>query len=470
MSKFIEPRVLKGFRDSLPYGPQGEKRRRRIIERLGQLFELGGFEPIDTPALELSEILLGKAGGETEKQIYRFQDNGGREVALRFDLTVPFSRFVVQHAALLNFPFKRYHIAKVWRGENAQRGRYREFFQCDFDIVGDQSILADLCILQMAHRAFSQLQQDFPALGPLRIHINHRGLLAAFWNTCGTTAAQRVSALRIIDKWHKIGAEAVQQKLEELLGSKTTATLIPFLSWRPQTTSTSDIDFESELQRLRLLLGELVQNKWGSRLPPEADKALNELQYIAQFAIQNGMPLHFDPSIARGLDYYTGMVFETFLQNLPRLGSVCSGGRYDQLTQLYREAPMPGVGASIGLDRLLAGLAELETQGPRQTAAMADRPSLLLSLDPDWKSSSQDETTRAQLACLQISNQLQAAGQACDLVPRSNKMSSLFQRAEVKSCRYLLLLKADFSWQLRDLQNLESRALADIGCVLRALL
>ncbi len=470
MSKLIEPRVLKGFRDSLPYGPQGEKRRRRIIERLGQLFELGGFDPIDTPALELSEILLGKAGGETEKQIYRFQDNGGREVALRFDLTVPFSRFVVQHSALLNLPFKRYHIAKVWRGENAQRGRYREFFQCDFDIVGDQSILADLCILQMAHRAFSQLQQDFPALGPLRIHINHRGLLAAFWNTCGTTAAQRVSALRIIDKWHKIGAEAVQQKLEELLGSETTETLIPFLSWRPQTNSASDIDFESELQRLRLLLGELVQNKWGSRLPPEADKALNELQHIAQFAIQNDMPLHFDPSIARGLDYYTGMVFESFLQNLPSLGSVCSGGRYDQLTQLYREAPMPGVGASIGLDRLLAGLAELEKQGPQQTEAMADRSGLLLSLDPDWKSSSTDETIRAQLACLQISNQLQAAGQACDLVPRSKKMSSLFQRAEVKSCRYLLLLKADFSWQLRDLQNLESRALPDTGGVLRALL
>ncbi|WGK68303.1 histidine--tRNA ligase [Candidatus Haliotispira prima] len=465
MAKLIQPRVLKGFRDSLPYGPQGEKRRRRMISKLGDLFELGGFDPIDTPALELAEILLGKAGGETEKQVYRFQDNGGRDVALRFDLTVPFSRFVVQHAGDLDFPFKRYHIAKVWRGENAQRGRYREFFQCDFDIVGDGSILADLCILQMVHNALRALQQDYPALGPMRIHVNHRGLLAAFWNVCGVEPERRSPALRIIDKLHKIGCEAARRELEALLGPKITEALLACLGLSSEETGQDRSalvklsESPDEPERLRVLLQELA----GGELPVEAQNALAELRQIAAFAKESSLNLYFDPSIARGLDYYTGMVFETFPENLPDLGSVCSGGRYDKLTQMYSKAEIPGVGGSIGLDRLLAGLEELEQSHAPDKAATpdSDESSLIISLDPDWKTANIDgeKEDQARLACIQLSRELQQNHLSCDVVPLVKKMNALFQRAENRNCRYLLLLKPDFRWQLRNLQNRESKLL-----------
>ncbi len=492
-AKLIQARLLKGFRDSLPYGPQGEKRRQRVIGCLGRIFELAGFEPIDTPALELCEILLGKAGGETEKQIYRFQDNGGREVALRFDLTVPFARFVVQHAGQLHFPFKRYHIAKVWRGENAQRGRYREFFQCDFDIVGDSSVLADLCVLQTVHNALSRLQCDYPALGPLCIRVNHRGLLNAFWQLCGVVEEQRVLALRIIDKWDKIGSEAAGRELEAILGPDTTETLLRYLGMtqaqqqfgdegQGSETAGSSIEvFFAELQRLQQLLEQLAerseQTKQGPPgggqgvLPAEARQALSELHQIAQFAAHSGIRLHFSPGIARGLDYYTGMVFESFLEKLPGLGSVCSGGRYDQLTRLYSKTRLPGVGGSIGLDRLLAGLEELEKQtelemqaaGSSQGgSAVYNERYVILSSDPGWKLSQteQEQEQQVRLACLQMSQELQAAQWACDLVPPAKKMNVLFQRAEVKGCRYLLLLCPDGHWQLRDLQTRQSRTIS----------
>ena len=444
MAKLIEPKVLKGFRDSLPYGPQGEKRRRRIMASLGQLFELGGFEPIDTPALELCEILLGKAGGETEKQIYRFRDNGGRDVALRFDLTVPFSRFVVQHAQDLSFPFKRYHMAKVWRGENAQRGRYREFYQCDFDIVGDSSVLSDLCVLQMAHSVMSHLQRDYPALGGLLIHVNHRGLLQAFWQLCGVAQEQRTLALRVIDKLHKVGREVVAQELEILLGPQIAQDLMNYLG-------SGQADFILELQRLEHLLLQLAGD-----LPAGAVPVLTELRQIADFAAQSGLELRFDPSIARGLDYYTGMVFEIFLEKLPSLGSVCSGGRYDRLTQLYSKNLLPGVGASIGLDRLLAGLEQLEAGSQK---GQEGGGCLIICPDPEWRAAD----TSAHLACLRFGHDLQELGIACDVIPRVRKMSTLFQRAAMKNSRYLLLLQSDSSWQLRKLSSRESVAVSSVS-------
>ena len=351
-TELIKPRLLKGFRDSLPYGPLGEKRRRKIINSLSELFELAGFDPIDTPALELCEILLGKAGGETEKQIYRFQDNGGRDVALRFDLTVPFSRFVVQHAQALDFPFKRYHIAKVWRGENAQQGRYREFYQCDFDIVGASSnsthnILEDLCILQTTHSALNHLQQHYPTLGPICIHINHRGLLETFWQLCNISTKQQAKALTAIDRLYKAGRIAVRQELESIVNAEMADALMLYLditnsgpkqinqSFIPQL---KDVFFrmENKIYRSRTNRHTATHYPKTLNLEQTLDRHLDELQQIIRFATESGISMRFDPSIVRGLDYYTGMVFETFLEYLPGLGSICSGGRYDQLTQLYQ--------------------------------------------------------------------------------------------------------------------------------------
>lgn len=453
MAKPIQVRLLKGFRDSLPYGPQGERRRRDIIRRLGEWFELGGFEPIDTPALELAEILLGKGGGETEKQIYRFEDGGGRQVALRFDLTLPLSRFVVQHAQQLHFPFKCYHIAKVWRGENAQRGRYREFFQCDFDIIGAQSGWADLLVLQMAHRALAELRKSYPALGPMRIHINHRDLLRAFWQLHQVGEETQKFALRAIDKLHKIGAQQLCEELEALLGPQKAQALADFLNLSKETGLPGS--FDEELERIQKIFD-------GTSLLAQAQDVLNalaQLRQIADFARQRQIELHFDPSIARGLDYYTGMIFETFLADLPGIGSICSGGRYDQLTRLYGKQAMPGVGASIGLDRLLAALEQLEQleqQYSGQSAPCYLQKSCLISLEPSWNLSSEEEA-RAALCCFKLSNYFQNNNIACDLLPRTPKIHTLFQRAEWRNCRYLVLLKPDFCWQLRDLQTRKSQ-------------
>ncbi|MEM9424151.1 MAG: histidine--tRNA ligase [Spirochaetota bacterium] len=441
MAKRIEPRILKGFRDSLPYGAQGEILRRRVIENLARIFERAGFDTIDTPALELAEILLGKAGGETEKQIYRFCDNGGRDVVLRFDLTVPFARFVAQHAQELYFPFKRYHIAKVWRGENAQRGRYREFYQCDFDIVGDESVVSDFCILQTAHNALRYLRNDYPALGNLRTHVNHRGLLRAFWQLWNVPEDAQVLALRAIDKLHKIGRDAVAKELESVLPAKIAAALRLCLD-------------STEYDRWEQLF-----LQWGDHLPAEAVAALADLRDLSEFAASCGMELHFDPAIVRGLDYYTGMVFETFLEELPGLGSICSGGRYDGLTQLYSKKAMPGVGASIGLDRLLAGLEELGNDGSGGEAG------IIIGIDPDWTAGASD--TAAYTACLRFSQDLQEAAVACDIVPYTKKINALFQRAEKRHSRYLLLLKPDFTWQLRDLSARKNFAVVSAADVIR---
>ena len=444
MAKPIQARLLKGFRDSLPYGAQGERRRRDIIRRLGEWFELGGFEPIDTPALELAEILLGKGGGETEKQIYRFADGGGRQVALRFDLTLPLSRFVVQHAQQLHFPFKCYHIAKVWRGENAQRGRYREFFQCDFDIIGAQSGWADLLVLQMAHKALTELRKNYPALGPMRIHINHRSLLQAFWQIHEVPENAQKLALRAIDKLHKIGPQRLREELETLLGPQKAQALAAFLNLETDLPGS----FEEELQRIEKIFG-------GAIAPPEAQHALAQLRQIADFARQSRIELRFDPSIARGLDYYTGMIFETFLADLPGIGSICSGGRYDELTRLYGKQAMPGVGASIGLDRLLAALEQLEQQYSGQNRAPLQK-SCVISLEPGWNLSVEQEV-QAAFCCFELSHRLQNKHIACDLLPRTKKIENLFQRAEWRNCGYLVLLKPQFCWQLRDLQQRKSQ-------------
>jgi histidyl-tRNA synthetase len=330
MAAVIEPRLLKGFRDFLPSQEIG---RRSLIETIERSFRSFGFVPIDTPALEYAGILLGKGGGETEKQIYRFKDNGDRDVALRFDLTVPFARFVAQHQEELAFPFKRYHIAKVWRGENTQRGRYREFTQCDIDIVGSESPAADFEILLV-------MRDTFKALGlEASIHLNHRGLFNRFLGHIGA-AEKSVEILRTVDKLAKTGEGETGKLLAEIAGERAAARILEFVNCQGSYGE---------------ILGALTELSGGPS--PEAAR----LELLRSFMEDTGTADSFvlDPSITRGLDYYTGIVYETFLKEDPSIGSVCSGGRYDNLAGLYSKNQISGVGSSIGLDRLAAALESL---------------------------------------------------------------------------------------------------------------
>lgn len=332
----IEPVILKGFRDSLP---KEEIPKRKIINRLEEAFQSYGFVPIDTPVLEYTSVLLGKGGGETDKQVFHFLDNGGREVAMRFDLTVPFARFLASHSNELSLPFKRYHINKVWRGEKPQKGRYREFIQCDFDIVGVDNAQSDYEILSMMDYSFRLL-----GINNYSFHLSHRGLFNTFLEKIGVKE-HSVEILRSVDKIRKIGRDEVKASLTSILSSSLKADLI--LSF---ITSGENSDFLSTLEKLEALCGGV--NEYSSRLR-EIYSILSDMGKEKNFVL--------DPTITRGLDYYTGIVYETFLTDLPSLGSVCSGGRYNDLASLYTKERIPGVGSSIGLDRLLAGLEELNS-------------------------------------------------------------------------------------------------------------
>ncbi|MDR0494468.1 MAG: histidine--tRNA ligase [Treponema sp.] len=333
MMPLIEPKILKGFRDFLP---PAEMVRRNLTEKIEAVFRSFGFVPIDTPALEYAEILLGKGGGETEKQIYRFQDNGGRDVALRFDLTVPFARFAALHQAELEFPFKRYHIGKVWRGENTQRGRYREFTQCDFDIIGSDSPAADFEIILIIRAALSNLGVS------ANIKINHRGLFNRFLISIARQE-QSVEILRTVDKIAKAGADETREALAAIAGDADARKILAFTAAAPGET------FEETLNRITELSGGPC---------PESER-LSLLRRFMRDAVSDGDFFTLDPSITRGLDYYTGVVFETFLTELPDIGSICSGGRYDNLAGLYSKHKISGVGSSIGLDRMIAALESL---------------------------------------------------------------------------------------------------------------
>ncbi|MDR0731822.1 MAG: histidine--tRNA ligase [Treponema sp.] len=329
MAAIIEPRTLKGFRDFLP---SQEIERRSLIEKIEGSFRSFGFVPIDTPALEYAGILLGKGGGETEKQIYRFKDNGDRDVALRFDLTVPFARFVAQYKQELVLPFRRYHIAKVWRGENTQRGRYREFTQCDIDIVGSNSAAADFEILLVIRNTFRALGLD------VVIRLNHRGLFNRFL-THIKAAERSVEILRIVDKLAKVGEDETRKALTEITGEGAER-ILEYINHRGAYGET--------LEALTALAGGAC---------PESGRLATLHSYMKDTGTEDSFVL--DPSITRGLDYYTGIVYETFLTGDPSIGSVCSGGRYDNLAGLYSKDQVSGVGTSIGLDRLIAALESL---------------------------------------------------------------------------------------------------------------
>ena len=400
MPDIIEPRVLKGFRD---YLPEAEIERKALLETLEGVFRSFGFVPIDTPCLEYAEILLGKGGGETDKQVYRFADAGGRDVALRFDLTVPFARFMAEHVDELYLPFRRYHMAKVWRGENTQRGRYREFMQCDFDIVGADSAQADADILLCIRSALSALRIE-----GFRIRINHRGLFNRFLAAAG--ASEKSGAvLRAVDKIEKIGPDETRKLIEAEVGEAAAARILDFIR--------KEGDFESTLSKLEVLAG-----------GPGPDSArLRAVWAAAREAGAEGN-VELDPSITRGLDYYTGVVFETFLDAMPQIGSVCSGGRYDELASLYTTKRLPGVGASVGLDRLLAALEALGRQGAKGSYAAVLVVDVEEAMEPRYQG---------------IARAFRDAGLGCEVFAERRKLGQQFAYAEKKGIPFAVVVGGD---------------------------
>ena len=331
-----EPRTLAGFMELLPEEQILFDQMKQTIENTYQKF---GFLPIDTPIIELSEVLLAKAGGETEKQIYRFQ-KGDTDLSLRFDLTVPLAKYVAQNYGKLSFPFRRYQIGKVYRGEKAQKGRFREFYQCDIDVIGDETldIINDAEMPSVIYTIFKELGFDFT------ICINNRKILNGLFESLGQKEFA-TDILRIIDKIEKIGKENVIATLKEMGVSKEAVdTIINFITIQGTTdeklTQLENLQIENETFRT----------------------GFQELKDVVKYMRMFGIPdqnFQVDLTIARGLDYYTGTVYETFLNEYRELGSVCSGGRYENLAEYYTDKKMPGVGISIGLTRLFYKLNEL---------------------------------------------------------------------------------------------------------------
>ena len=333
-----EPRTLAGFMELMPNEQILFEQIKQKIEKTYQKF---GFLPLDTPILELSEVLLAKAGGETEKQIYRFE-KGDTDISMRFDLTVPLAKYVAKNYGNLSFPFRRYQIGKVYRGERTQKGRFREFYQCDIDIIGDGelSVINDAELPSVIYNIFKELGFD-----DFTIRINNRKILNGLFESLNQKE-NATEILRIIDKIEKIGKEAVIEELEKIeIPSDAINKIMDFIEIEGTT--------DEKLQKLNELN---IKNE-------EFEKGLDELTQVVKYVRIFGIPeanFKVDLTIARGLDYYTGTVYETFLNQYRKLGSVCSGGRYENLAEYYTDKQLPGVGISIGLTRLFYKLNELQ--------------------------------------------------------------------------------------------------------------
>ena len=333
----VVPSILPGFMELLP---NEQLAFNAMIKTIQQSYELFGFVPLDTPIIERAEVLLAKAGTETSKQTYLFK-KGGDDQALRFDLTVPLARYVSQHFHELVFPFRRYQIGKVYRGEKPQKGRFREFYQCDVDIIGkgELGLVNDAEILAVAYFTFTRL-----GLGRFIIKINNRKILSGFIDDLGFQDRSK-ELMVLIDKIDKIGEGAFLEEAQRLdLNKKQVDALIHFLKINANSSDTLD-----KLRKLKIENGVFL-------------KGLNELEEVVKYIKYLNIPesnWKIDLSIARGLDYYTGTVYETILTEYPQLGAVCSGGRYDNLAKYYTDQKLPGVGISLGLTRLFYQLNEL---------------------------------------------------------------------------------------------------------------
>ena len=404
----VTPRTLSGFMELLPAQQQQLE---RMMDILRTTYSRYGFTPLDTPVIEASEVLLAKGGGETEKQIYRFQ-KGDADLALRFDLTVPLAKYVALHGNDLAFPFRRYQIGKVYRGERAQRGRFREFYQADIDIIGD----GKLDITNEAEIP-SIIYQTFTSLGLTRfqIRVNNRKILNGFYAMLGLTDRSG-DIMRTVDKLDKIGPHKVRACLMDDVGLTA--------------------DQAEEIMRFISITGsndQVLSALEGYRSRHELfDQGLDELTTVTRYLAAFGVPeVNFavDLTIARGLDYYTGTVYETTLLDYPEIGSVCSGGRYDNLAEYYTDRQLPGVGISIGLTRLFYVLGEQGLLNPSLPTAPADV--LILPM-------TQDLTPAIQLA-----TRLRGAGVRTQLYTEQKKFKAKMNYADKLGVPYVVFLGDD---------------------------
>ena len=333
----VKPRIPSGFPE---YLPAEQIEFNRLVNIVRRVYEEYGFSPIDTPDLELSEVLLTKSGGETEQQIYRFI-KGSNDLTMRFDLTVPLARYVAQHESELIFPFRRYHIGKVHRGERAQAGRFREFYQCDIDVIGSNSVAVDAEMPIVINKIFEQFD-----IGEFTVHINNRKILNGFFESLGLSNISK-DVLRIVDKIDKISANSFTEELERLgLSADQITRLREFIN----INGSKDVIL-NKLEKISL-----------DCKSDQFKQGVKEIGLVVKTIRDFGLSdsrFMIDLRIARGLDYYTGTVYETTLNNHPEIGSICSGGRYDNLASHYTKKYLPGVGVSIGLSRLFYKLCEI---------------------------------------------------------------------------------------------------------------
>ena len=424
----MKPRTLSGFMELLP-APQTQFE--RMLEKLRATYSLYGFTPLDTPVIESAEILLAKGGGETEKQIYRFT-KGDSDLALRFDLTVPLAKYVALHYADLAFPFRRYQIGKVYRGERAQRGRFREFYQCDIDVIGDGKldISNEAEIPAIIYQAFTSL-----GLEKFKIRVNNRKILTGFYDMQGL-AGQAGEIMRTVDKLDKIGADKVKALLME--GGVAEDAAAEILKFIAITGSNAEVLSALEAYRGR---SEIF------------DQGLEELGAVVKYLGSFGVPEdHFavDLTIARGLDYYTGTVYETVMLDHPEIGSICSGGRYDNLAEYYTDKKLPGVGISIGLTRLFYVLGEQGYLNDELVTAPAD--ALILPMTEDLT------------AAISFATQLRQAGVRAQIYGEQKKFKAKMSYADKLKIPSVVFLGEDEIAQgvvkVKDMATGDQQALA----------
>ncbi len=414
----IKPRTPPGVMELLP---RDQIAFQQMLDTIRGSFERFGFLPIETPVFELSEVLLTKSGGETERQVYFVQSTGALEqgaapeMALRFDLTVPLARYVAEHEHELSFPFRRYQMQRVYRGERAQRGRFREFYQCDIDVIGKDalSVRYDAELPAVIHAVFSEL-----AIGKFTIQLNNRKLMRGFFERLGVAdASLQMAVLREVDKLDKRGAQYVRDTLVGEgfgLSDEVVGQILAFV----QVRSTGHADALARLDALGQGSADLEQGVAELREVLELVKALGvpESHYALNF------------SIARGLDYYTGTVYETVLDDYPQIGSICSGGRYENLASHYTQSKLPGVGISIGLTRLFWQLREAGLVNTAESCVEV----LVSQMD------------EARLpAYLAIASELRAAGLNVEVQLEARKLARQFQYADRAGIRFVVILGED---------------------------
>lgn len=444
MSTLVTPRTLSGFRD---YLPSLMLAREKVLQTARDVYRSYGFTPIDTPACESLDVLLGKGGDESDKLVYRVKSargEGEAEMGLRFDLTVPFARFSAQYINDLGTPFKRYAMGAVWRGERPGKGRYREFWQCDFDTIGTTANAADAETALVINDLFTAIGFE-----RFQVRINNRLILNGILEKRGV-ADRVVQVLRSLDKLEKIGFEGVMAELErpDLAGltNLQAAEILAVVMPPPEIRSNAELmDYVATLCP-------------GNSSIELGLRRISELLAVAKTA---GIPdgrIVIDLSICRGLDYYTGTIYETFLTDLPAIGSVCSGGRYDNLASKYTKQVLPGVGASLGLDRLIAAMEELKH--PLLTGQSTPAQVLVVNFDASRLGDYQ-----------RIARQLRAAGVNVEVYPDAKKVGQQLAFAEKRGFKLAVIAgPAEFEqgvWKVKDLAKREEQTVVEGELVAR---